>query len=278
MTTGTRNSPAASAALPGPGTRTAKTAPADAAEHGLYQPAREHDACGVGFIAHLKGKRSHQIVRDGLQILENLTHRGAVGADPLVGDGAGMILQIPHEFFAEHWAEQGVALPTRGHYAVGHIFMPQDADLRSHCERIVEQAILAEGQTLIGWRDVPVDNSCLSTAVLDAEPVHRQVFIGRGDGVEDQATFERRLYILRKVISNTTFRETDGRDNGFYIVSLSSRTMCYKGMFPCLSARRLFQGPDRRTADLGAGAGSPAVLHQHLPVVETRPPLPHGRP
>ena len=203
----------------------------EAARRGLYQPTREHDACGVGFIANMKGRKSHQIVRDGLQILENLTHRGAVGADPLVGDGAGMILQIPHEFLAEYWAGNGVALPPPGDYAVGQLFLPQDAELKAHCERIVETAIADEGLTLIGWRDVPVNNSCLSTAVLDAEPVHRQVFVGKGEAMDDQDVFERRLYILRKVISNTTFRETDGRDNGFYPVSLSSRTIVYKGMF-----------------------------------------------
>ncbi len=200
----------------------------DAARHGLYQPTREHDACGVGFIADMGGRKSHKIIADGLQILENLTHRGAVGADPLVGDGAGMIVQIPHDYMV---ADCDFDLPEPGHYAVGCLFLPQEPLLRAHCEAIVARIVADEGQELIGWRDVPVDNSCLSKTVTDTEPMHRQVFIGRGPDIVDDDDFERRLYILRKVISNTTFAETDGRDNGFYVVSLSCRTLVYKGMF-----------------------------------------------
>ncbi len=203
------------------------------AKQGLYDPRNEHDACGVGFVAHMLGEKSHRIVKDGLYMLENLTHRGAVGADPLMGDGAGMLVQIPDDFLREDMADRGIVLPEVGHYAVGYLFMPQDDDLRTHIEDIIAEVVEAEGQTLIGYRDVPVDNSSLSKApdIVATEPHHRQVFIGRNPEIEDEKEFERRLFILRKVISNRIFKETDGRDNGFYIVSLSSRTIVYKGMF-----------------------------------------------
>jgi glutamate synthase (NADPH/NADH) large chain len=200
---------------------------------GLYDRRNDHDACGVGFIADLKGRASHGIVADGLQILENLTHRGAVGADPLVGDGAGMLFQIPHAFLSEECAALGFNLPDPGDYGVGFVFMPQDDKLRAHCEEIVERIIAAEGQMLLGWRDVPVDNSCLSQAenIRASEPVHRQVFVGRGPATQPGDAFERRLFILRKVISNVIHQESEGVDRGFYIVSLSCRTLVYKGMF-----------------------------------------------
>jgi glutamate synthase (NADPH/NADH) large chain len=203
------------------------------AAQGLYDPRHEHDACGVGFIASIKGVKSHQTIRDGLAMLENLTHRGAVGADPLMGDGAGMLVQIPDAFFRAEMAGQGIELPAVGHYAVGYMFMPQDAALRAHCENIVREVVAAEGQVLIGFRDVPVDNSSLSKApdIAATEPFHRQVFIGRGAAIATDDDFERRLYILRKVISGRIYGETEGRDNGFYVVSMSSRTIIYKGMF-----------------------------------------------
>ncbi len=200
---------------------------------GLYDPRREHDACGVGFIANMKGAKSHQILADGLSMLENLTHRGAVGADPLMGDGAGVLVQIPDRFFREEMAKQGIELPPAGSYAVGHVFMPRDEELRAHIEDIIAEVAQAEGQPLIGFRDVPVDNSSLSKAphIAASEPVHRQVFIGRDPSVESDEDYERRLYILRKVISGRIYEETGGYDNGCYIVSMSARTIVYKGMF-----------------------------------------------
>ncbi|APH73721.1 glutamate synthase large subunit [Aquibium oceanicum] len=216
--------------------RTAKRAPSfsrlpDA--RGLYDPRKEHDACGVGFIANMKNVRSHQIVEDGLAMLENLTHRGAVGADPLMGDGAGVLVQIPDRFFREEMEAQGITLPPAGHYAVGHFFMPRDPAQRSHVADVIAEICKAEGQPLIGFRDVPVDNSSLSKAphIAASEPSHCQVFIGRNPAIESDEEYERRLYILRKVISGRIHSETQGQDNGFYIVSLSSRTIVYKGMF-----------------------------------------------
>ena len=146
---------------------------------GLYDPAHERDSCGVGFIADLKGRKSHQIVSDALKILANLEHRGAVGADPLAGDGAGMLIQIPHDFLKDECKKLGFTLPPPGRYAVGHIFMPRDERLRAHCERVWTRVVKEEGLELLGWRSVPVDNSSLSEMVKGTEPVHRQVFIGR---------------------------------------------------------------------------------------------------
>ncbi|PJI41473.1 MAG: glutamate synthase large subunit [Rhizobium sp.] len=203
------------------------------AKQGLYDPKNEHDACGVGFIAHMKGRKSHQIVKDGLFILENLTHRGAVGADPLMGDGAGILVQIPDRFFREEMAKQGITLPKAGEYAVGHFFFPQDETQIAHFKKIIAEVCQAEGQVLIGYRDVPVDNSSLSKApdIAATEPRHIQVFIGAGRDAATQETFERRLFLLRKVISNRIYDEFKGEDTGFYPVSLSSSTIVYKGMF-----------------------------------------------
>ncbi|MFZ4808281.1 MAG: glutamate synthase large subunit [Hyphomicrobiaceae bacterium] len=199
-------------------------------ESGLFEPTREHDACGVGFIADLSGKKTHQLIADALAILENLEHRGAVGADPLSGDGAGILIQIPHEFLKQECAAIGIKLPARGAYAAGHIFMPCDERLRRHCENVIGRVVKQEGLSLLGFRDVPVDSSRLSESVRKTEPVHRHVFIGRPKGI-DEATFERRLYIVRKVISQAIYSAYKGTDIGFYIVSLSSRTLVFKGMF-----------------------------------------------
>ncbi|HEY5081276.1 MAG TPA: glutamate synthase large subunit [Bauldia sp.] len=205
---------------------------ADVAD-GLYDPAHEKDSCGVGFIVNLKNRKSHRIVEDGLRILENLEHRGATGADPLMGDGAGMMVQIPHAFLARETARLGFALPPPRHYAVGHVFMPQDAEMRTVMEKVVAAAIVQEGQVFLGWRDVPTDNACLSKApeIAATEPLHRQVFIGRGANATDEETFERQLYLVRKVISARIYEKYSGLQNDFYIVSMSCRTLVYKGMF-----------------------------------------------
>jgi glutamate synthase (NADPH/NADH) large chain len=200
---------------------------------GLFDPAREHDACGVGFIVNLKNRKSQQIVQNGLRILENLEHRGAVGADPLMGDGAGIMVQIPHRFFVREGQKLGFSVPAPGRYAVGVIFMPQDAELRAKMDRVVSRVIEDEGQVVLGWRDVPFDNSSLSKApeIVATEPRHRQVIIGRGDGIADEDAFERKLYIIRKVCSSKIYSAFEGKPNDFYIVSMSCRTLVYKGMF-----------------------------------------------
>ncbi|WP_395450247.1 glutamate synthase large subunit [Aminobacter sp. UC22_36] len=207
--------------------------PTGYAAHGLYDPRNEHDACGVGFIAQMKGVKSHQIVKDGLFMLNNLTHRGAVGADPLMGDGAGVLVQIPDTFFREEMAKQDIELPPVGQYGVGHWFMPRDQALRDHIDDIIRESAQSEGLPLIGFRDVPVDNSSLSKApeIVASEPFHRQVFIGRTPEIDDDEEYEARLYLLRKVISGRIYAENNNRDIGAYCVSLSARTIVYKGMF-----------------------------------------------
>jgi len=208
---------------------------------GLYDPAHEHDACGVGFIADMKGRKSHAIVTDALRILENLEHRGAVGADPLAGDGAGMLVQIPHDFLREECRALGFTLPPPGRYAIGHIFLPQDRRLQAHCERVWARIIRELGLVLLGWRSVPVDNSSLSEMVIATEPVHRQVFIGCPSSILDQDDFERRLYLARKIVSNAIQQAYKGRDIGHYTVSLSSRTLVYKGMFLSFQLRAYYK-------------------------------------
>ncbi|WP_233290610.1 glutamate synthase large subunit [Shinella sp. PSBB067] len=215
------------------GAKTRASTPGLPKKQGLYDPRNEHDACGVGFVAHLKGKKSHQIVKDGLFMLENLTHRGAVGADPLMGDGAGILVQIPDRFFREEMARQGITLPKAGEYAVGHIFMPQDEKLVDYFKTVIADVVAEEGQVLIGFRDVPVDNSSLSKApeIAATEPRHVQVFVGAGREAATNDEFERRLFTLRKVISNRIYDEYEGEESNFYPVSLSSTTIVYKGMF-----------------------------------------------
>ncbi|MGQ3673787.1 glutamate synthase large subunit [Xanthobacter sp. TB0136] len=201
------------------------------APFGLFDPAQEKDSCGVGFIADIKGRASHRIVQDGLKIVMNLEHRGAVGADPRAGDGAGMLVQIPHRFFQKEAARLGFELPERGAYAVGHIFMPRDKDGQEIIRQTYAKAIADENLVLLGWRDVPTDNSSLGVSVLPTEPDHVQVFIGRGESITNEDDFERRLFVLRKVISNLIYNEQDPRTSDYYPVSLSCRTLVYKGMF-----------------------------------------------
>ncbi|MEJ2423947.1 MAG: glutamate synthase large subunit [Candidatus Thiodiazotropha sp.] len=196
-------------------------------KQGLYDPAHEHDACGVGFVANIKGVKTHKTVQQGLGILERLTHRGAVGADPKAGDGAGILIQIPDEFFR---AESGCDLPPIGDYAIGMVFLPQNNTSRAAVEQAVETYVTAEGQQLLGWRDVPVDNKGLGYSVIPTEPVVRQVFVGRGAGCADQDAFERKLFVIRKQIENKIDdSELEGK-NDFYFASFSSRTLVYKGM------------------------------------------------
>jgi len=201
------------------------------AAQGLYDPALEKDSCGVGFIADIKGRKSHKLAEDALAILRNLEHRGAVGADPRAGDGAGILVQIPHKFFAKKAARLGFNLPKPGEYAVGALFMPRDRDWRQVIRDIYSQVVKREGMTLIGWREVPTDNSTLGESVKPTEPVHLQVFIGRGKKIKSEAEFERRLYILRKSISHAIYTRKERRLSGYYPVSISCRTVIYKGMF-----------------------------------------------
>jgi glutamate synthase (NADPH) large chain len=206
---------------------------------GLYSPSNEHDACGVGFIAHIKGQRAHHIVEQGLKILENLDHRGAVGADKLMGDGAGILIQIPDDYYRAEMAAKGqapdgtlgVKLPPPGEYGVGLIFLPKEHASRLACEQELERAVKNEGQVLLGWRDVPVDRAMpMSPTVRDKEPVIRQIFIGRGTDVIVPDALERKLYVIRKTASAAIQALKLTHSHEYYVPSMSCRTVIYKGL------------------------------------------------
>ena len=245
--------------------RAATADPGSPAPHGLYDPSLDKDACGVGFIADIKGRKSHQTVEDGLRILCNLEHRGAVGADPRMGDGAGILVQIPHKFFAKKTAELGIKLPKPGEYAVGYLFMPRDNNWRQIIRDIYAEVIARQGLTLLGWREVPTDNSTLGESVKPTEPVHLQVFIGLGKKKYSEAEFERQLYILRKSISNAIYTRRDAA----HVRLLPGVDLLphgdLQGHVPGRPARRLLSRPARSGFRERARAGAPALLDQHLP-------------
>ncbi len=198
---------------------------------GLYDPAHEHDACGVGFVAHIRGEKSHAIIASALKILENLDHRGAVGADALMGDGAGILIQMPDALYRAEMKQQGVTLPPPGEYGVGMIFLPKEHASRLACEEELERAIRLEGQVLLGWRDVPVNREMpMSPAVRAKEPIIRQVFIGRGHDVIVQDALERKLYVIRKTASAHIQALGLRYSKEYYVPSMSSRTVIYKGL------------------------------------------------
>ncbi|HVU07223.1 MAG TPA: glutamate synthase large subunit [Verrucomicrobiae bacterium] len=200
-------------------------------KQGLYDPQFEHDACGLGFIVNMKGAKSHQLVSDALKILVNLDHRGAVGCEPNTGDGAGILIQIPHDFFVSEAARLGFKLPAVGQYGVGQLFLPKDKAQRESIKKELTKIISDEGQTLLGWRDVPTDNSSLGKTAIASEPFVEQVFVGRNPALKDEAAFERKLYVIRK-IAEQKIRYGNSFAGGkfFYVSSLSARTLTYKGM------------------------------------------------
>jgi glutamate synthase (NADPH) large chain len=200
------------------------------APQGLYDGAHEHDSCGVGFVANIKGKKSHDIIDQGLTILRNLTHRGAVGADPKASDGAGIMIQIPDAFFREEMAKQGVNLPPVGQYGIGMVFLPREPASRLACEYEIERAIKDEGQNLLGWRDVPVDSEDLGESVKLVEPVIRQVFIGRSPAIRVTDALERKLYVIRKSAGHAIRALKLAHGTEFWVPTMSARTIVYKGM------------------------------------------------
>ncbi len=198
---------------------------------GLYDPRHEHDACGLGFVAHIKGCKRHHIIQQGLAILRNLDHRGAVGSDPLMGDGAGILIQIPDQFYREEMAQQGVSLPPAGEYGVGMVFLPKEQASRRACEQELERKVIAEGQIVLGWRDVRVDsNMPMSPTVKEREPVIRQLFIGCGPDVMVPDALERKLYVIRKTSSHAIRALNLKYGKEYFMVSMSSRTVVYKGL------------------------------------------------
>ena len=249
----------------------------NASGFGLFDPALEKDSCGVGFIADIKGRKSHKIVEDALTILLNLEHRGAVGADPRAGDGAGILVQTPHKFLAKKAAALGFNLPPAGHYAVGALFMPHDTAWRR--EIIDTWAAMAEreGMKILGWRDVPTDNSTLGESVKPTEPVHKQVFLARNPKVKSEDEFERRLYILRKTISGNALQQA----RTAHIALLPSVDLLphadLQGHVPRRSARHLLPRPAGSGFRERARFGAPALLHQHVSDLVVGASLSHDR-
>ena len=199
-------------------------------KQGLYDPQNEHDNCGLGFIADIKNRKSHDTIRQGLQILINLDHRGAVGADPLAGDGAGILLQIPDRLYREECAKLGFELPAEGEYAVGMVFLPRHELTQAACLAAFDKVTQEEGLPVLGWRDLPVDNICLGESVKPIEPLIRQIFIGRGETIQDADAFERKLFVVRKRIHHEVWDVDIEEGAHFYLPSLSTRTVVYKGM------------------------------------------------
>jgi glutamate synthase (ferredoxin) len=208
---------------------------------GLYDPANERDSCGVGFVADLKGRKSHQIMVDALQILRNLEHRGACGCDAATGDGAGILIQMPHDFMAKAAANSGISLPAAGDYGAGLVFLPTDQKQSALCVEAFERIINEEGQKLLGWRELPTDNSTIGDLARKVEPVIRQVFIGKGalPGTDDLA-FERKLYVIRRRIENLIRGWDISQKKYFYLPSLSSRIFIYKGLLLADQVSRYF--------------------------------------
>ncbi len=234
-------------------------------KQGLYDPQFEKDACGVGFIVNIKGERSHAIVRQAMTVLLNLNHRGACGCEPNTGDGAGINIQLPHKFFGKVAAELGFALPAPGQYGVGMLFLPRDAALRAQFEKRFEQIVAQEGQTLLGWRTVPTDNSTLGDGAKLGEPFVRQVFIsktanlGATSANADGLAFERKLYVIRKVAEQAIRYSGEPDANQFYVASLSSRTIVYKGMLLADQVDAYY--PDLLNPDVDAAI---AVVHSRF--------------
>jgi glutamate synthase (ferredoxin) len=199
-------------------------------KQGLYDPQFEHDACGVGFVVNIKGEQSHEIIEQALTVLQNLDHRGACGCEENTGDGAGILMQVPHAFFQDACDGLGFQLPRPGQYGVGMIFLPPDREPRRQCERILEEIVKSEGQEVLGWRKVPTDNLYLGETAKSCEPFVRQIFIGRNPALKDDLAFERKLYVIRRRAENAVRYGGVTGGEYFYISSLSYKTLVYKGM------------------------------------------------
>ena len=245
---------------------------------GLYDPANERDACGLGFIAHIKGQKTHAIVTQGLSILKNLTHRGATGADPLQGDGAGILIQLPDAFLRRACGRQGLTLPAIGQYGVGMVFLPKEPASRMACEQEIERAVASEGQILLGWRDVPTDNRGLSLRTKEVEPVIRQVFIARGlDRDGPGRARAQALHHPQEVGPRDPGAQAPARQGVLRAVDVDAHARL-QGDAARAPGRRVLPRPQGREHGDGAGDGAPAVLDQHLPDLGSRAPVPTRLP
>ena len=193
---------------------------------GLYDPRQERDACGIGFVCHIGGRKSHDMIEKGIQVLINLTHRGACGCDPDTGDGAGVLIQIPHKFFVRETAKLGFTLPPAGEYGVGMTFLPVERHARLQCEGIVERIAAEEGLAVLGWRDTPIDGSAIGRVARNSQPYIEQVFLGRARGMTEEQ-LERRLYVVRKRAEAEVAASAIADKSFFYLPSLSARTIVY---------------------------------------------------
>ena len=227
---------------------------------GLYDPAFEHDACGVGFVVDIKGRKSHQIIENAVTILKNLIHRGACGCEENTGDGVGMLTQLPHKFFVRVCKEIGIDLPEFGHYGAGMVFLPNDPTQQQHCIGELNKIVKEEGQHVLGWRDVPIDSSSLGSMAKAGEPTFKQIFIARSEDVNDEFAFERKLYVIRKRIEHKIFNDYHLTEREhFYIPSLSYRTCVYKGMLTGSQFEPMF--PDVSANDFESAM---ALVHQRF--------------
>lgn len=209
-------------------------------QQGLYRDSFEHDACGIGFVAHVKGRKSHQIISDALTILENLDHRGACGAEPNTGDGAGIMIQVPHEFLFDECLRAGFSLPQYGDYGVGMLFMPKEIRAREECREIIYRTAEKLGFEVLGFRKVQVDTTDIGQMALSVEPEIEQVFVSRPYHVPAGADFERKLFVLKTYITKTIYNSVKDSKRDFYIASFSSRTIVYKGQLTSLQVRTYF--------------------------------------
>ena len=228
-------------------------------KEGLYDPANEHDACGVGFVVDIKGRKSHQTVVDALTILKNLLHRGACGCEENTGDGVGILIQKPHKFFVRECKAIGIELPEEDQYGAGLVFLPTDVKQADRCQQIISNIVEEEGQVLLGWRDLPIDDSMLGPSAVAGEPDFKQVFIGRGEQIKDSAAFERKLYVIRKRAENTIWNSDLSEQELFYVPSLSYRTFVYKGMLTGTQIEPMF--PDITDPDVESAL---ALVHQRF--------------
>ncbi len=226
---------------------------------GLYDPQYEHDACGLGFVVDIKGRQSHKIVANALTILQNLIHRGACGSEENTGDGVGILTQMPDKFFQRVCKDLGINLPEFRLYGAGMVFLPNDPEQSQRCREILENIVMEEGLEVLGWRDVPTDDSSLGPTALSGEPTFKQIFIGRGDAIKDEASFERKLYVIRKLAEHAIWGSDLSEQDRFYVPSLSCRTCLYKGMLTGSQLEPMF--PDLNDPDFESAM---ALVHQRF--------------
>lgn len=226
---------------------------------GLYDPGLDKDSCGVGFVVDVKGRKSRRIVDMGLQVIRNIEHRGAVGADPETGDGAGLLIQMPDDFFRRVCEDIDIALPPAHRFAVGFMYLPQKSAIRKSVEALVEKVTMDEGQQFLGWRNVPVDPSVPGEGARLNLPVFRQCFIGAGDEIKSPDEFERKLYLIRRVIDRRIRQEYQLDRSQYYVASFSCRTIVYKGMLKAAQLEAFYE--DLRAPDLKSAL---AMIHMRF--------------